>query len=746
MKYIPHEYQKTAIKFLVSHGSAGLFLDPGLGKTSIVYAAFKVLKKQGMVDQMLVVAPLRPAHSVWPQEAVKWDDFAELKVVVLHGPKKAELLKEDADVFVINPEGLQWYFKTVKQLPEMLTIDECFPAGTKVMTETGSQTIESLRAGNKVQTSFGSQTVLKTSSRLTTTMVELKLQTGKILRCTPEHPVFTDLGWLPAHSVKGRQVYDPGGLSNLRYTVQNGSADHTAKRRAEMLLQVLRQETDVAHSASRISTEDGQNVCHSIHGQNFLEQGTALDRGVQSEEFGSSESSGTPTDYPWWERNWDDLVREVDTSTPSGKIFVELRNKIGWKAAWLSYLLQSRFWESTDEDSVGSGRAKSLSKKGAGREKGEEAVGTWVESVSHIKLGHPETVYNLEVEGCPNYFAEGFLVHNCTRFKHANTQRFKVLRPNLERFSRRYILTGSPAPNGLMDLFGQIYILDMGNALGRFITHFRANYFAPSGYGGFEWKPRPGAVEAIYECLKPLVLRMSGADYLSLPPLVNNTIKIHLPEKAQAVYQQMEDMLVVALKDDVIMAANAAAATNKCRQIANGGVYHDDGEKHSIVHEAKLDAVEELVEELSGKPAFVAYEFQHDLHRLRTRFPSAPFLGGGVTPKRQREVELMWNAGEIPVLLAQPQSVAHGLNLQGTGAAVIWHSLTWDLELYEQFIRRVWRQGQKERVVVHHLIAMGTVDEVIMKVLQGKDKTQRHLLDALKAHLNSDKLNSGLQH
>jgi SNF2 family DNA or RNA helicase len=273
------------------------------------------------------------------------------------------------------------------------------------------------------------------------------------------------------------------------------------------------------------------------------------------------------------------------------------------------------------------------------------------------------------------------------------------------------------------------------------------HYFDPTGFGGYNWVPRAGAEEAIYSRLKPLVLRMSAADYLDLPPYIPNTIKIDLPEKAQKVYDQMESMLVATVEDDVVTAANIGAATGKCRQIANGGVYTSspDATKKTWadVHEAKLDAVEEIVEELQGKPALIAYEFDHDLDRLRRRFgEDTPYIGGGVTQSRFREIEKEWNEGKIPILLAQPQSVAHGLNLQGTGAAVIWHSLTWDLENYEQLIRRIWRQGQKERVVVHHIVARGTIDEVVMRSAAAggkKDRTQQALLEALKSHLKGRK-------
>lgn len=364
----------------------------------------------------------------------------------------------------------------------------------------------------------------------------------------------------------------------------------------------------------------------------------------------------------------------------------------------------------------------------------------WARQHADIMVINPEGLQWL----CRHKMADlglGMLVvDESTRFKHTNTMRFKYLKDLLNQFKRRYILTGSPAPNGLLDLFGQIYILDGGNALGKFVSHYRMQHFmnpvSGSQFDKYKWLLKPGAEQEIYKKLRPLVLRASAADYLELPELIYNRVNVILPPDAQKQYDRMEELLIAELgSGDIVTAANAAAATNKCRQIANGGIYHEDGEKFSNIHDAKTDAVEDLIEELQGKPALVAYEYRHDLDRLRGRLGAdVPFIGGGVAPSRFRQIEAAWNAGELPILLAQPQSVAHGLNLQGTGAAVINMAQTWDLEVREQFIRRVWRQGQKERVVVHDIVAKHTIDEVIVKMIQQKDKTQRALLAALKTH------------
>lgn len=475
MPWKPHTYQKKAVKFLLEHAAAALFLDPGLGKTSITLAAVKLLKQKKLLNKVLLIAPLRVCHSVWPREIDKWEDFGQLKVVVLHGPSKDELLKQDADIYVINPEGLDW------------------------------------------------------------------------------------------------------------------------------LLQVKK------------------------------------------------------------------------TKTPSGKtkVDVDLRR---WKA-----------------------------------------------------LGFDTLV-----------------IDELSKFKHTTTNRFKSLKLVLHTFSRRWGLTGSPASNGLLDLFGQCFVLDQGRTLGQYISHYRMQYFLPS-HDGFSWNIREGAEQEIYERLNPLALRMAADDYLDMPVLIENNIRVDLSESVRRVYDQLEDDLIAKIDSKVVVASTAAAASIKCRQVANGGIYLDPDVEKLIklpktkrewvnLHTEKVDALADLIEELQGSPILVAYDFAHDLDRLQERLgKEIPYIGGGVSAKRSVELERDWNAGKLPVLLGHPQAMAHGLNLQEVGHHVAWHSMTWDFELYDQFIRRVLRQGNKsKKVFVHHIMARGTVDEAMLAAVKSKKKGQNALFDALK--------------
>jgi len=476
--WTPHTGQKQIVKFLLEHAAAGIFADVGIGKTSASLAAFKILKKRGIARRMLVIAPVKPCYLVWPPEAEKWDDFRDLRVEVLHGPHKAAALARDADVYVINPEGLTWLL--------------------------GATMTRNERGWIKVQT-------------------------------------------------------DRNAFRALKF----------------------------------------------------------------------------------------------DT----------------------------------------------------------------------------------------------LLVDELAFFKHHTSGRHKALKEVIGTFSRRWGLTATPASNGLMDLFGQIYILDAGRTFGPYITHYRNEYFVPS-YSGFGWTLKVGSDERIYERLRPLILRLSNTDYVDLPDLVEIETRFDLPRDARRIYNELEHDMITRLGDETVIAANAAVVSGKCRQVASGGCYltpdalavvptlakKANGHDWVDIHDEKTDIVEELVHELHGSPLLVAYDTNHDLARLRRRFPTAPWIGGGVTPKNATAITTAWNHGDVPLLFGHPASIAHGLNLQGGPCQhVAWYSLTWRRDLYDQFIGRVRRQGSAHRrIFVHHLLARDTVDETVFWALKRKGEVEGALLEALK--------------
>jgi len=455
--YTPHDYQREAIQHLLSTPHAGLFLRPGRGKTSSTLAAFKMLNAKGLSKAVLIVAPLRVVKFTWRQEAEKWLDFEHFKFVTLHGPKKDDLLKEKADVYLINFEGLLWL------LPKLKTM-----------------------------------------------------------------------------------------------------------------------------------------------------------------------------------------------------------------AVWPFDMM---------------------------------------------------------------------VIDESTKLKAYDSKRFKLLKPLLSKFKRRVILTGTPSPNSLMDLFAQCYIMDCGQALTKYITHFRNAFFTldtsktKPGEPPNAWAyvPKPQASEQIQERIKHLVYTSDGPEWAEgQEPLIND-ILVELPSAVRKQYKSMERILMAQVQSGVVLAANAAVAAGRCRQIASGALYTDDQHNYDVLHDAKLEVVEDLLEELAGNPVLVWYEFKSDLERLQAKFP-----GAVLTAKSPMNMVDRWNVGEFPIMYVHHQSSAHGLNLQFGGSTMIYFTVPWSSEGYSQGIARLARQGQKSQVVVHRILARGTVDEAIIKTLERRSGVQTDLLTALREHWDAN--------
>ena len=321
------------------------------------------------------------------------------------------------------------------------------------------------------------------------------------------------------------------------------------------------------------------------------------------------------------------------------------------------------------------------------------------------------------------------VIDELSSFKSYQAKRFKSLMKVRPKVKRIVGLTGTPSANGLMDLWAEFRLLDLGQRLGRFIGNFRDVYFVPDKRNQqmvFSYKPKPGAEKAIYRQIADITISMKNTDYLKMPELVMNEISVRLSEDEWRHYQAMKENMVLSFDGKDIDAVNAAALSGKLLQMANGAIYDESGLVVQI-HNRKLDALEDIIEAANGKPVLIAYWFKHDLKRILERFPSEQL--------DSEESIRRWNEGKIPVALIHPASAGHGLNLQAGGCAIVWFSLTWSLELYQQTNARLWRQGQKETVVVHHIIAKNTIDENVMAALAKKDTGQAALLRAVKAKL-----------
>ena len=369
------------------------------------------------------------------------------------------------------------------------------------------------------------------------------------------------------------------------------------------------------------------------------------------------------------------------------------------------------------------------------------AVGTETERLTALNtqadiyiINRENVQWLIEKSGVPFNF-DMVVIDELSSFKNHQAKRFKALMKARPTVKRVVGLTGTPSSNGLMDLFAEFKLLDMGARLGRFIGQYRAAYFRPDKMNGmvvYSYKPLPGAEEQIYEKISDITISMKATDHLKMPELISTNHTVHLSDSEQKKYDEMCQQLVLQMPDGEITAANAAALSGKLTQLANGAIYTDD-QKVVRIHDRKLDALEDILESMNGRPLLVAYWYRHDYERIAERLTK---LKVSFAKLDTEDSIRKWNSGELPVALIHPASAGHGLNLQSGGSTIVWYGLTWSLELYQQTIARLWRQGQTaETVIVQHIVTNGTIDERILKALQKKDSTQSALIDAVKANL-----------
>jgi SNF2 family DNA or RNA helicase len=364
------------------------------------------------------------------------------------------------------------------------------------------------------------------------------------------------------------------------------------------------------------------------------------------------------------------------------------------------------------------------------------AVGSVKERKSALMTGADITIINRENLGWL-IDSSGFewnydmvIIDELSSFKNHQSKRFKALMKVRSKVKRIIGLTGTPSSNGLMDLWAEFKLLDFGERLGRFITHYRSNYFIPDKRNGeiiYSYKPMPYAEDAIYRKISDITISMKSTDHLQMPELITSQYEVQLSESEEQRYEELKADFILELPEGEITAANAASLTGKLSQLANGAIYDDDGNILEF-HDRKLDALEDIIESANGKPLLVAYWFKHDLQRIKKRFDVREI-------KTSKDI-VDWNNGDIPVAVIHPASAGHGLNLQAGGSTLIWFGLTWSLELYQQTNARLWRQGQTSgTVVIEHIITKGTIDEKILKALSLKEVSQNALIDAVKANL-----------
>lgn len=346
--------------------------------------------------------------------------------------------------------------------------------------------------------------------------------------------------------------------------------------------------------------------------------------------------------------------------------------------------------------------------------------------------GTPWLVNKLERHTCP---FKHIAIDEGSMWKSHATNRFKLLKKIIYKFHHRFILSGTPSPQGLMDLWSQYYLLDGGKRLGRTISNFRDKYFNMLLVNNQfpEYTPKPGALESIMEAVSDITYRLDACDHIELPELVNNTIPLELSPSLMKQYKTFEKEFVYEYGDLEVEAFNTASLSSKLRQFVQGGLYSGDGKDRTWhqIHDIRIKALKTLIEE-SGQPILCAIQFKFELEMLRAEFGSIPYIGGGVSAREGASILERWNKRELPLLICHPAALSHGANLQTGGNIILWYGLTWSLEQYLQLIARLYRQGQTKGVVVHHFVMRGTIDTRVAKALMSKENVQRAVLDYMK--------------
>jgi intein/homing endonuclease len=731
------------IRWILGRYYAGLFLPPGLGKTVITLSAFVTLKEYNDVDTLFVIAPKQVATLVWPDEVKKWEHTKHLTIGVLHGKDKDTTIRKHHDIYVINPEGLNWlltkhpHFFDKKTIMCVFDESTCFVAGTLISTPNGNVPIETIKTGDIVYNAFGESIVKNTFSKISYDLLKITFNNNSTITCTPDHPFFTNKGWLTAKELtdetilyrwEGKIRPESYEVCNMQYFIRL-----CKQTKSVYLLKELLKEVHAYYYVRRYFKSKKRKIFSYIQSKwyYFMEQRYTMPRINKKEIIRIWQNTKRRVfKNKGREWNWYASVRSIIEYGITKRFQMELYSNIQTNA-WFPITLQTRFCERRENDWHRSGWLESQLYRTTTKRFEETNISGMlrVANIENIERRCKEDVFNIEVEGHPSYYANEVLVHNC--FKNHTSLRFKSIKAILPKFKRRLILTGTPAPNGMLQLWSQIYLLDMGKRLSKYITHFRTKYFyQPSSYNPYEFKLFPDAEPEIYAAINDIVMHKSK-DELDLPPILYNNIYVELPLGVKARYKAVKDDHESELDEESpIFSVNAAAKASKLKQIANGNVYLEDRQV-SHLHDEKIEAIKTLVEDLNSRPLLVVYEFLHDLAELQKAFPLAPKLIDKNTNLQQ--VSDKWNRGEVPVMFIQPKSASHGLNLQYGGCEdVVWFSLTFDLELYIQTNDRVYRQGIKKSVIIHHIIAKGTVDEHVLKILYGKESFQTFLLDYFK--------------
>lgn len=744
-----HGYQQMLVDWMADHPFGFCMVDLGLGKTISSLTLVERLVSNFEADRVLVIGPLRVALDTWPTEIQNWQHISWLTHTQLAGlsePERNIAAKQRTKIHIINREMVDWLvqFHGPKWPYRVVIVDECFVAGTSVTTPDGQVPIEELRVGDSVVTPYGAQSIKAVLRKKSHALVRLILDDGSTIRCTPDHRFLTADGWVKASNLEGHCLYGQQDIASeelrpLRERVLDPDTQE------DLLRTLMLKQSKVGWRDLGSCSGDSEKSISFPERLRSGAQGPTTFGGSEGEAPGQGQQERIQR-HPWRQWGWHDQAR-VDVGAASGLGLGSQLRDSDWYGQGLriSDGLQGGLCVARQDDCTRSGRVKPqhLEAPITGSEEGRTSLGSRVVGVSREEHPSGVDVYDLSVDGAPFYFAEGRLVHNCDSFKNHQSERFKALakvRHTPGLIDRLYLLTATPAAESYIGLWAQVYLLDLGKRLGKNITRYRDMYFTQNKYT-YTYKIRPGAEEAILDKIKDISIVMKSEDYLprDKPTMVKTSVT--LDEKTYDIIKHLQKHFIMTLPDGTELEAKTAAAlASMVLQMASGTVYEtllvedvdtDDLKKIKKVHHIhghKIEALKEIAEQakVQGSPLLVAYWFKSSLANLRKAFPKAVVMG------EHPDTVKRWNAGKIDMLLIHPASAGHGLNLQYGGNHLVFFDLLYSLGLYLQTVGRLDRQGQTKPVIVQHLVAKGTRDELVYELLAHKADAQEKLFRILK--------------
>ena len=737
-RYKPAQHQIDTAAFATLHNRCFVFNDAGTMKTISVLWAADYLMKQKRVRRVLVLCPMSIMYTAWMADIM--NSIMHRSAIVAHhaqASRRIEMVQGDYEFVIANYDGLNLIAQEVRSDGrfDLVIVDECFVAGTRVSTPNGYRPIEDMAPGDLVHTSNGVMPIQCCIRNTSRRLVRVKTNHGKHITCTPDHPFFTDAGWVTAENLSGRRLVSFDALRHVQLGVSETEKQCVValgerSQRWHDLLTILRTEEVPCGEpgGGLLQPHEARTPWGPIGDRAF--------GGIQGEHVAAVEGQGTSAEATrgQWNRDGTDGAFGVRAST-SG-LGMELPNSVGGEARRLSHLLQTGLRRPNAHVGVGGRWQQSLhdGAQSTGHQEDDEVGATWVESVTYIECDSETPVYNLRVAGTPNYFVEGCLVHNCNAYANSTTRRWKALNSILKPETLLWMMTGTPASQSPVGAFGLAKLVSP-DRIPRFVTAWKEKVM--NKVTNFKWVPKPNARELVFEALQPAI-RFAKKDCLDLPPVITETRHVEMSAQQTKYYNQLKTQMLVRAAGETISAVNAGVAVSKLLQISAGAAITDMQDVIEFDAKPRLSVLREILEETDRKVLiFALFRASMDtIHADLTKHGIvAEQIHGDVSAsKRARIIDDFQSSDRVRVLVLQPQATAHGITLTAADT-VVFYGPVMSVELYVQCVARADRKGQTSTSVRVIHIESSPVEKKMFKAVAAKVSDHTLMVDLFRSEI-----------